>query len=99
MRRSAPHIAEELWARLGHGTSLAYGPFPVAEQRWLVAETIEYPIQVNGKLRARAVVPVDADAHDRGSRSARGGQVWRLLGRPTPRNVIVIPGRMVNVVV
>src|SRR6185436_12222339 len=41
----APHVAEELWARLGHDASLAHGPFPVADERWLVAETVEYPIQ------------------------------------------------------
>ncbi len=56
-----PHIAEELWARLGHPTSLAYGPFPAADERYLVEDTVEYPIQVNGKVRSRITVPADAD--------------------------------------
>ena len=57
----APHIAEELWSRLGHDATLAYAPFPVADERWLVAETVEYPIQVNGKVRSRVTVPANAD--------------------------------------
>ena len=56
-----PHIAEELWSILGHTETLAYEPFPVADERYLVAETIEYPIQVNGKVRSRVTVPADAD--------------------------------------
>ena len=93
-------MAEELWSRLGHETSLAYGPFPVADERWLVAETVEYPIQVNGKVRSRVTVPADAD-QDAVTRRRR----WprrrspRLLDGREPRKVIVVPGRLVNVVV
>ena len=47
----APHIAEELWQRLGHTDSLAYADFPVADPALLVAETVTYPVQVNGKVR------------------------------------------------
>ena len=71
-----PHIAEELWARLGHTTSLAYGPFPVADERYLVEETVEYPIQVNGKVRSRVTV-----AGRRGRRRGRGGRAGRREGR------------------
>src|SRR5690606_26450582 len=56
----APHIAEELWQRLGHEGSLAYVDFPVADPAWLVAETVTYPVQVGGKVRARIEVPADA---------------------------------------
>ncbi len=56
-----PHVAEELWSLLGHEGSLAHGPFPVADERYLVAETVEYPIQVNGKVRSRVTVAADAD--------------------------------------
>ena len=55
-----PHLAEELWSRLGHGTSLAKGPFPVADPQYLVEDTAEYPIQINGKVRSRVVVPAAA---------------------------------------
>ena len=57
----APHIAEELWQRLGHDRSLAYEPFPVADPALLVAESVTYPVQVNGKVRGRVEVAADAD--------------------------------------
>ena len=47
----APHVAEELWLRLGHTASLAHGPFPVSDPAYLVDDTVEYPVQVNGKVR------------------------------------------------
>ena len=55
-----PHIAEELWAKLGHAETITYVPFPVADPALLVTDTIEYPVQVNGKVRARVVLPADA---------------------------------------
>ena len=56
----APHMAEELWLRLGRTTSLAHGPFPEADPTYLVEDTVEYPVQVNGKVRGRVVVAPDA---------------------------------------
>ena len=72
----APHMAEELWSRLGHAESLAYEPFPVADRAVLVAETVEYPVQVNGKVRAR----VDG-AGRRRPEADRGGRAGRREGR------------------
>src|SRR5690242_15263944 len=57
----APHMAEELWLRLGHTTSLAHGPFPEVDPAYLVDDTVEYPVQVNGKVRGRITVAADAD--------------------------------------
>ena len=57
----APHLAEELWQRLGHPKSLAHGPFPAADAQYLVTDTVEYPVQVNGKVRGRITVAADAD--------------------------------------
>jgi leucyl-tRNA synthetase len=94
-----PHIAEELWSRLGHGGTLAHGPFPEVDERWLVADTAEYPIQVNGKVRSRVVVAADASGDDvRAAALADEKVVGALAGRE-PRKVIVVPGRLVNVVV
>ena len=56
----APHIAEELWARLGHPGSLAYAPFPVADPALAAEPTVELPVQVNGKVRFTIEVPADA---------------------------------------
>ncbi|MEU5552414.1 leucine--tRNA ligase [Micromonospora sp. NPDC047793] len=92
----APHIAEELWRRLGHQTSLTYADFPVADPALLVAETVTYPVQVNGKVRGRVEVPADAAEDD--VRSAALAAVAGVLAGKEPRKVIVIPGRMVSVV-
>ncbi|MGQ0576532.1 MAG: leucine--tRNA ligase [Pseudonocardia sp.] len=92
-----PHVAEELWALLGHDAGLAHGPFPVADERWLTAETVEYPIQVNGKVRSRVTVAADAGTDD--VRAAALDAVAATLQGREPRKVIVVPGRLVNVVV
>ena len=79
----APHIAEELWSRLGndkprvHGDqSLAHGPMPEADQRYLLEDTVEYPIQINGKVRSRVVVPT------RRVRTKCVPQRWRRCAPP-----------------
>ena len=92
----APHLAEELWQRLGHPTSLAYVDFPIADPALLVAETITYPVQVGGKVRGRVEVP--ADASEEAVRAAALAEVSGHLGGATPRKVIVVPGRMVSIV-
>ncbi|HVW42266.1 MAG TPA: leucine--tRNA ligase [Amycolatopsis sp.] len=94
-----PHIAEELWHRLGHPDSLVHGPFPVADEKYLVEETIEYPIQVNGKVRSRITVPADANSDAVQSAALSDEKIAALLNGGDPRKVIVVPGRLVNVVV
>ena len=94
-----PHIAEELWSRLGHGGTLAHGPFPEVDERWLVADTAEYPIQVNGKVRSRVVVAADASGDDVRAAALADEKVAGALAGREPRKVIVVPGRLVNVVV
>jgi leucyl-tRNA synthetase len=94
----APHIAEELWSILGHETSLAYAPFPTADPRYLVAETAEYPIQFNGKVRSRVVVPAAADAASVQAAALADEKIVALLDGREPRKVIVVPGRLVNIV-
>ncbi|MBC8093514.1 MAG: leucine--tRNA ligase, partial [Pseudonocardia sp.] len=93
-----PHIAEELWSLLGHDGSLAYGPFPVADEQYLVADTVEYPIQVNGKVRSRITVPADASPADVETAALADEKVVAALEGTAPRKVIVVPGRLVNVV-
>jgi len=95
----APHVAEELWARLGHDASLAHGPFPEADERWLIAETVEYPIQVNGKVRSRVTVPADADGDAVQAAALADEKIVAALNGGAPRKVIVVPGRLVNVVI
>ncbi|HVE96370.1 MAG TPA: leucine--tRNA ligase [Pseudonocardiaceae bacterium] len=94
-----PHIAEELWERLGHGDSLAHGPFPEVDDRYLVADTVEYPIQVNGKVRARVTVPASATQDDVRHAALTEPKVVELLDGAEPRKVIVVTGRLVNLVI
>jgi leucyl-tRNA synthetase len=94
-----PHFGEELWRRLGHEESITFVPFPVADPSLLVSDTIELPVQINGKVRARLTVNssageqevIDAVMTDEKVRAATDGkQIMKT---------IVVPGRMVNIVV
>jgi leucyl-tRNA synthetase len=95
----APHIGEELWSRLGHRDSLATEPFPVADPALLVDDTVEVPVQVNGKVRARVHVPADADAAAMEAAAREDERVTALLDGATVRKVVTVPGRLVNFVV
>ncbi len=94
----APHISEELWARLGHAQSLAHGPFPIADPELLVAEQIEYPIQVKGKVRSRVLVAADATMEQVQASAMADEKIVELLAGVAPRKVVVVPGRMVSIV-
>ncbi|QXG75684.1 leucine--tRNA ligase [Modestobacter sp. L9-4] len=95
----APHLAEELWSRLGHPGSVAWAQFPVAEERWLVDDTVEVAVQVNGKVRAQVAVPADADAATLEAAARADEKVIAQLEGKTVRRVIAVPGRLVNFVV
>lgn len=94
----APHIAEELWTVLGHNGSLAHGPFPTVDEAWLVDDTVDYPIQVNGKVRSRISVAADASREAVQAAALADEKIVALLNGGEPKKVIVVPGRMVNVV-
>ncbi|MBN9791966.1 MULTISPECIES: leucine--tRNA ligase [unclassified Pseudonocardia] len=94
----APHIAEELWQKLGHEDTLTYASFPVADERYLVADTVEYPIQVNGKVRSRVTVAADAGQDEIRAAALADEKVVTALDGAEPKKVIVVPGRLVNVV-
>jgi leucyl-tRNA synthetase len=94
----APHIAEEMWARLGHSSSLAWHDFPVADERWLVEDTVEVAVQVNGKVRAQVRVPADADAAALEAAARADEKVAGYIDGKTVRRVVAVPGRLVNFV-
>jgi leucyl-tRNA synthetase len=94
-----PHLACELWERLGRTEDLTYAPFPVADPAWLATDTIEVPVQVNGKVRARVVAPAGADDDALRDLALADERVRAALGGAAPRKVIVVPGRLVNLVV
>ncbi len=94
----APHVAEELWAKLGHTDTVTYETFPVADPAMLVADTVEYPVQINGKVRGRVTVATDADADTVQAAAMADDKVQSALAGATPKKIIVVPGRMVNIV-
>ncbi|MFT3660636.1 MAG: leucine--tRNA ligase [Gordonia sp. (in: high G+C Gram-positive bacteria)] len=93
----APHLAEELWKRLGHDGSLAHGPFPEVDESHLVEDTVEIPVQVKGKVRSRITVAADADEATVVAAALADEKVQGFLDGE-PRKVIYVPGRTVNVV-
>jgi len=94
----APHVAEELWERLGHGESLARKDFPEADPALLVDEEVEIPVQVDGKVRARVTVPADADEAVSEAAARADARIAALLDGKTIHKVVVVRGRLVNFV-
>ena len=94
----APHVCEELWSRLGHPTSLAHGPFPAADPHLLTADTISYPVQIRGKVRAKVEVDAASDPAAVETAVLADDRVVTLLAGATVRKVVVVPGRMVSIV-
>jgi leucyl-tRNA synthetase len=94
-----PHVGEELWSRLGHTNTIAYEEMPTADPALLVEDTVEYPVQVNGKLRSHVTVASDADAATVEAAALADAKVQAAMAEADAKKVIVVPGRMVNVVV
>jgi len=93
-----PHVAEELWARLGHGDTVTYEPFPQADEALLATDTRVLPVQVNGKVRSRIVVASDADDAAVEAAALADSRISELTAASEVLKVIVVPGRLVNVV-
>jgi len=94
-----PHVAEELWRKLGHDDTITYADFPVANRAFLVDDEIELPVQVNGKVRARVIVASDADSDAIQAAALADDKVIAALDGATPKKVIIVPGRMINIVI
>src|SRR5262249_41164466 len=97
----APHVAEELWQALGHAKTLAYEPWPSVDERFLKEDTVEIPVQINGKLRGKITVPAAA-ANDQAALEAAAKadpKVAELLTGKTIVKAVIVPGRLVNFVI
>ena len=94
----APHVAEELWHQLGHEDSVTQAAFPAYNEQYLIEDMHEYPISVNGKVRAKMTFPMDTpkDAIEKQVLSSEQIQKW-IEGKP-PKRVIVVPKKIVNIV-
>ncbi len=96
----APHIAEELWERLGHEQTLAYEPWPQYNEAYLIKEEVEIVVQINGKVRGKIVLPAK-EAKDKAqmeNKALQAEDIKKRLEGKTVRKVITVPGKLVNIV-
>ena len=94
----APHIAEELWSKLGHETSIAHADFPVFEEKWLVADAKEYPVSFNGKMKFLLELPLSLSKDEIQEIVMNDERTIKQLGDRTPKNIIIVPGKIINIV-
>ena len=94
----APHIAEELWQKLGHSESIATATFPTFDAHHLVESTKEYPISFNGKMRFTLELPLDMSKDDIEAAVMSHEKTAHYLEGRTPKKVIIVPGKIVNIV-
>jgi len=95
----APHLAEELWALLGRPAPVSLAAWPAVEEQWLKDDTVEIPVQIQGKLRGRVVVPAGADAGAMQAAATADPKIAELLEGKQVVKVVAVPGRLVNFVV
>ncbi|AXG68421.1 leucine--tRNA ligase [Kordia sp. SMS9] len=94
----APHIAEELWSRLGHEGSISKVPFPVFEEKHLVESSKEYPVSFNGKMRFKKELSLDLSKEEIEKIILEDERTQAQLNGRTPKKVIVVPGKIINIV-
>ena len=95
----APHIAEEMWHQLGHSELLANKPWPKPDATWITTESIAMPVQINGKLRATLTIAPDSDPERIKAEALKLDGIQKHLGTDTPKKIIVVPNRIVNLVI
>ncbi|KKN26934.1 hypothetical protein LCGC14_0869790, partial [marine sediment metagenome] len=94
----APHITEELWHKLGHAESISTAPFPKFKEKYVVESSKKYPISFNGKMRFTMELPLDLDKQQIEDAVMAHEKTQQQLDGRTPKKVIVVPGKIVNIV-
>lgn len=94
----APHIAEELWSKLGHTTSIATAPFPKFDASYLVESSKEYPVSFNGKMRFKLELPMDFTKDQIEEAVMAHEKTIEQLAGSVPKKVIIVPGKIINIV-
>ena len=95
----APHIAEELWEKLGNATSIAYESWPTYSEEFLKEEELEIVVQILGKIKAKIMIPTDASMEEMKKIALTEPAIEALIGNKTIKKVVCVPGRLVNIVV
>jgi leucyl-tRNA synthetase len=94
-----PHLAEELWSRMGGTTSVIYAPFPEPDPALLVEDEVEVPVQIKGKVRSRITVAAGTDAAGLEAAALADPRIAELVAGATIRKVIAVPDKMINIVI
>ena len=94
----APHITEQLWNMLGNEQTIFNASYPVCEEKYLVESSFEYPIMINGKLRCKQVYPLSATPAELQADVVTKEEVQRWLEGAAPKKIIVVPGKIINIV-
>ncbi len=94
----APHIAEELWAKLGHSKSISFATFPTFEEKWLIESSKEYPVSFNGKMRFKMTLPLDMSNDEMEKVIMEDVRTQKYLDGREPKKVIIVPGKIINIV-
>ncbi len=95
----APHIAEELWQLLGHEESVSKAIFPIFEEKYLVEDSFEYPISFNGKTRCKINISLSLSKEEIEKEVMSTEEVQKWLSGSAPKKIIVVPGKIVNIVI
>lgn len=95
----APHIAEELWSLLGHEESITKAIFPEFKEEYLIESTFQYPVMINGKMRAKIDLPLNLSKEEIEKEAMANEIVQKWLVGKSPKKVIIVPGKIVNLVV
>ncbi len=95
----APHICEELWSLLGHGTSIEFEQFPVLNEDYLVEDEIEYPVSVNGKMKFKLPLSAQLSVKEVEEMVIQDEKMQQILEGKTPKKIIVVHHRIVNIVI
>ena len=95
----APHLCEELWSLMGHADTIVYADYPTLNESYLVEDSIEYPISVNGKMRVKLSFAADATPAEVEAGALANDVIQKWLDGKSPRKVIVVPKKIVNIVV
>ena len=95
----APHIAEEIWSLFGHTESITFATYPAFNESFLVKDSVFYPISFNGKTRLTLELPASMGKDEVEQAVLANEEVQQRLEGAAPKKVIVVPGRIVNIVV
>jgi leucyl-tRNA synthetase len=95
----APHIAEELWSKLGHTESIEYATYPIHNEAYLTEDNFNYPVSFNGKLRFNIELPVTLSPKEIEEAALKAPEAQKWLEGKTPKKVIVVPKKIVNIVI